>query len=648
MQQSFEWDLRQAWGSLRPEDPDDPLDFFLKQVDPLKQAWKRLKFCDGDTSSLDLPSTAASSSEPSEASFMSCVKQVDALSSREQLEGKLNKALKRRYALICSWEVRLDIVDQVCTPNLSEGLEVLGDILKRKAPSTLMKRVNSWVLLDKELAKLGKRFPPHKVDLYFVLRQLRKVGKSVSCRKGILEALAFCCYVLGVEECHTLTVSRRCRGSCFEIGYLSKGQASPLLVCELLHLHELVHSAQENWNAVMAGAILLAVYCRARWMDLQCSETLVLDGSVDDPIYVDVTTARHKTMQTRLQKFLFRTMTAPRLRVDARQWIGAWVERCKSVGFTPWEGYPVMPAPDQYGRPSLRPLDSAEMSAWMRNLLKDCKVDPCLKVPQDRKISSHSCKCTLLSMMAKFGATVEVRACLGYHACSNSTVFRYSSDAAAGPLHELSIMLQSVRSMEFMPDATRSGRWNAPWERWQEQPQSLEVDWYEPARSHDEAYVPDFPEQSEEFHLPPTEGAECELPQGDEPPEGQWGEETNENFNSWSIAGSSTEVGPENNIVAGGDARAAPEDECVGSSSSDEASECEAPRNFLARLEVPAPPDGMRFLRHANSRVGHIIKIEHKHRFQCGRMVTSAYGPPGDLQYDTSVCRQCVHVASSA
>ena len=607
MQQSFEWDLRQAWGSLRPEEAEDPLDFFLKPTDPLKQVWKRPKFWDGDSCSLDLPSTATGSSEPSEASFMSCVKQVDPLSWREQLEGKLNKALKRWYALISAWEVRLDIVNQVYSQNLCDGLEVLGDILKHKAPSTLMKRVNSLVLLDKELAKLGKRFPPDEVDLYFVLRQLRKAGKSVSCRKGILEALAFCCYVLGVEDCHPLTVSRRCRGSCFEIGYLSKGQASPLLVCELLHLRELVHSAQESWNAVMAGAILLAVYCRARW-----------------------------------------TMTAPCLGVDARQWIGAWVERCKSVGFTPCEGYPVMPAPDQHGRPSLRPLDSAEMSAWMRNLLKDCKRDPCLKIASDRKISSHSCKCTLLSMMAKFGATVEVRACLGYHACGNSTVFRYSRDAAAGPSHELSIMLQHVRSLEFIPDATRSGRWNVPWDRWQDQPKSLELDWCEPARSYDIEYEPDFPEQTEEFHLPPTEAAECEVSPRDEPSEGQRGEEPNENFNSWSVAGSSTEVGPDNHFIAGGDARAASEDECVGSSSSDEASECEAPRNFLARLEVPTPPHGMRFLRHAKSRVCHIIKNEHKLRFQCGRMVTSAYGPPGDVQYDTSVCRQCVHVASTA
>ena len=155
------------------------------------------------------------------------------------------------------------------------------------------------------------------------------------------------------------------------------------------------------------------------------------------------------------------------------------------------------------------------------------------------------------------------------------------------------------------------------------------------ARSYDGEYEPDFPEQTEEFHLPPTEAAECEVSPRDEPSEGQRGEEPNENFNSWSVAGSST-------------ARAASEDECVGSSSSDEASECEAPRNFLARLEVPTPPHGMRFLRHAKSRVCHVIKTEHKLRFQCGRVVTSAYGPPGDVQYDTSVCRQCVHVASSA
>ena len=251
-------------------------------------------------------------------------------------------------------------------------------------------------------------------------------------------------------------------------------------------------------------------------------------------------------------------------------------------------------------------------------------------------------------MMAKFGATVEVRACLGYHACGNSTVFRYSRDAAAGPLHELSTMLQCVRTKEFMPDATRSGRWNAPWECWQGQSQSLEWEWYEPARSRTDAYEPDFPEQIEEFHLPPTEAAACEDPSLDESPEGQWGGEAQDNFNLGSAAGKFSEVGPGSMGSMGGDARAASEDECVGSSSSDEASECEAPRNFLARLEVPTPPVGMRFLRHVKSRVCHIIKIEHKHRLQCGRLVTSAYGPPGDIQYDTSVRRQCVHMASSA
>ena len=79
----------------------------------------------------------------------------------------------------------------------------------------------------------------------------------------------------------------------------------------------------------------------------------------------------------------------------------------------------------------------------------------------------------------------------------------FSRDAAAGPLRELSIMLQSVRSMDFTPDATRSGRWNVPWEPWQGQPQSLELDWYEPARSHDEMFVPDFPDaKNTPGHLP--------------------------------------------------------------------------------------------------------------------------------------------------
>ena len=76
--QAYSWDLRQAWNHLSAEDLDDPLDFFLKQADPLKQAWKRPKFWDDESVPGALPSAAAGSLEPSEASFMSCVKQVDA------------------------------------------------------------------------------------------------------------------------------------------------------------------------------------------------------------------------------------------------------------------------------------------------------------------------------------------------------------------------------------------------------------------------------------------------------------------------------------------------------------------------------------------------------------------------------------------
>ena len=64
-------------------------------------------------------------------------------------------------------------------------------------------------------------------------------------------------------------------------------------------------------------------------MDLHCSETLALDGPVEDPVYVDVTTARRKTMQTRLRKFQFLTMTAPCPGVDARQWMGPGLRGAK-------------------------------------------------------------------------------------------------------------------------------------------------------------------------------------------------------------------------------------------------------------------------------------------------------------------------------
>lgn len=78
---------------------------------------------------------------------------------------------------------------------------------------------------------------------------------------------------------------------------------------------------------------------------------------------------------------------------------------------------------------------------------------------EDSKLTSHSCKSTCLSFMAKRGASFEDRLCLGYHANSaKSMALVYSRDGASRPLALLEHMLCEVRNGIFEPDNSRSGR----------------------------------------------------------------------------------------------------------------------------------------------------------------------------------------------
>jgi hypothetical protein len=72
---------------------------------------------------------------------------------------------------------------------------------------------------------------------------------------------------------------------------------------------------------------------------------------------------------------------------------------------------------------------------------------------------THSLKATVLSWAAKFGVPVRVRRTLGYHIASDDTsCFTYGRDNQSEPLRWVERVLEAIRSGEFVPDQTRSGR----------------------------------------------------------------------------------------------------------------------------------------------------------------------------------------------
>eukprot|EP00435_Cladocopium_sp_Y103_P061907 s913_g23.t1 len=148
-------------------------------------------------------------------------------------------------------------------------------------------------------------------------------------------------------------------------------------------------------------------------------------------------------------------MVAPVKGVSGSDWCTPWMNlRCAMGIALPPEGL-IMPAPDRHGQATERPLESGECGKWLRRLLG---LDASEGVHDQRRVSSHSLKSTMLSFAAKRGLSVPDRLLLGYHASHMQMSLVYSRDGAAASLLLLERMIDEIVSGKFKPDSTRSGR----------------------------------------------------------------------------------------------------------------------------------------------------------------------------------------------
>ena len=248
----------------------------------------------------------------------------------------------------------------------------------------------------------------------------------------------------------------------------------------------------------------------------------------------------------------------------------------------------VMPAPDEDGCPTKRPLSSAEASQWLRKLLTGDK-----RVNAARKISTHSCKATCLSYCAKYGVDPMTRLQLGYHSGGGSglrMVHTYSRDAAAEPLSKLVQVLDDIRSFRLMPDNIRSGRFD-----------------HNVIRSG-----------AATGHSMPLGRERC------------------------------TELQPAVYV----DLVSEKEEECESESSEDvtissgssSAEEFQESQRQLKMFLPPQPPPGYVFWQHTKLKTLHLAPPEYSRYFMCNRPVGRCHTRDAmSIRYDTPICRQCAH-----
>ena len=234
-----------------------------------------------------------------------------------------------------------------------------------------------------------------------------------------------------------------------------KRQADPFQASDIRLFHHILADAdRELWDRCMSGMVLAAIYSRSRWNDLQQAESMVVDCEVSGAAaYAEFRISDHKTKHSSAFRNCFLHSCAPASGVLEDGWISTWVAVRDALGISFDKGHPTMPAPLAEGGASIRPLSSEEMKHWTHLLMRSGGVDLV-----GRRITSHSCKCTLLSWCAKRGLPWEDRLVLGGHTSTVRSALVYSRDSLGRPLRMLERLLREVRLGSFIPDATRSGR----------------------------------------------------------------------------------------------------------------------------------------------------------------------------------------------
>ena len=388
-------------------------------------------------------------------SFLQNIRDVTEKTWREEREAQWETAIGRWVALVESWSAEhIPLASAIqAVETFQEKAQILVDVFYNKAPQTILKRVNSMAKLCGLLKQQGFGFPCKEEQFYSFLRT-EIAGKAPSSRlKSYFEALVFCKYVLGVDELQPVIDSRRCLGASSSQQLSCPRQADPFTVEQLRRFHEVLKSGEELWDRAMCGMILFCVYGRARWSDAQHAEELLSDSDPEGNVqFLEIKSSIHKTARSFHLRHMFLPVAAPAYGVTEDCWGSQWLEVRQALAIDDLKCFPLMPAPDSSLEPTKRPISTLEAKRWMHYLLG---VD-LMKV--GAKLTSHSCKCTCLSYLAKRGAGYEDRLVLGYHANKLRMSLTYSRDSAARPLAVLSHVLREIREGIFEPDATRSGR----------------------------------------------------------------------------------------------------------------------------------------------------------------------------------------------
>eukprot|EP00435_Cladocopium_sp_Y103_P049144 s2642_g14.t1 len=546
----------------------------------------------------------------------------------EKRDADFQAALRRWLQTLSEMPRSIKVVDLLMQlESVSDRLRMLRDLFWKKSPHTLKKRIHSLLRYIAFLNESLLPFPGTEPMLYNFLQKELRAGAPTSRLQSVMQALSFMEHVLDVSEVNPLTSSKRCMGASSKLGNGPTRQADPFLVEHVAIMHRVLANTElDKWDRLFSGCLLAMIYSRSRWNDLQQAEEVLIDTGPDGCCaFLEFKVAVHKCRHSSVFRNTFLPAVAVGAGVVHDDWANTWMSLRYELGISFAAGFPTMPAPDDLAQPTVRPLWTDEMKAWTAVLLDQQGADI-----SGKRYTSHSCKTTALSWASKYGVNWEDRCVLGGHVAHLKSPIVYSRDAMARPLYMLEVVVQAIRSGEFFPDATRSGRFSEPWRA-----VDASGDWDKVTQEsgfQEETFTPDEVEGTDLFSHSFETLADCD----------------NNPFPATKLFKENTDLEPvlqqseplEAGVGAMEELVVGTEEEVPTTSSE---SEEDAAQLSQAHRPVNPPkvPDGFRLIQHLKLKTLHLQEEQNRRVLVCGRLMIERYGDPVSFRWDTPCCHFC-------
>ena len=333
------------------------------------------------------------------------------------------------------------------------------DSFAPKSTSTVLKRATHlWsfcvYVTDK---KLGSPLEFLEPVVYEYLNFMPESGRGATAPGSFLQSIGFLHGVVRLTAFpNGVLLSARCTG-------LAKSEASKkrptkqstvLTTDQVWELERFVVNHSPSFLSVIGGHILFCLYSCARWGD-SMSLDKVEEFFSNQIVLVETATSHHKTSQASGDASMLLPLLCLGRCLFEKPWSSAWIESRKHFGLDS-SAIALPTFHEKSGKFGATRMSSSEGTLWIRELL-------CLTGTPEKeadKFSSHGLKATLLSWVAKSGrfSATEQR-CLGHHFDPElRSVLIYSRDSCAPLAAKIRLMLDSILSGSFSPDAPRHVR----------------------------------------------------------------------------------------------------------------------------------------------------------------------------------------------